>query len=307
MKQSNELDIGFILDTLARHRWSIAFITLLFTALVGAYAYFLSPIFSTSTLLSIENKKGIDLSSLIPGASSAIQDELSLDSNIRILKSRSIISKVLDKVDLRVQYYVNKRYKNIEISYAPFDVNVSELNPKLNNTFFKIQKRTNRSFVLSNDTIGYSEVVWFNRPIKSKLFKFMVNKIDKFENYPYLFKINADKTALTQMLINNVKIKKPADDLLEIVYSDTIPSRAKVVADEIAKIFIQYRLDNKTFENEKTLRFLDKRLDFIRDTLKGYGNKLKDFQSKNSRVSAVKGGGENLITKLTTMKRDSQD
>jgi len=300
MYKNNEIDLNSIIGTITRYKWSIIFITLLFTLAVGIYAYFLVPIYSTSTLISIENKKSLDLTALLPGAKNVSEDVNSLDTNIRILKSRKIISKVLDKIDLQVRYFIRKRHKNIEISNSPIRVKILSNKTPLRDILFTVVANDEESFVLSSDSLKYNAVVKYGEVVTIKDLSLQIDKVGKIENFPYLFQINTDKLNLTQKIIQNLKIQKPSDDLLELIYSDTIPIRTKRVVDEIAKVYIEYRLDRKTMENEKTLNFLDSRLKFIRETLKNYGNKLKSFQAKNSLISAAaSGGGKNIIEKLT--------
>ena len=299
---NNELDLHLIWDMLKRYKWSIFFITLLFTASVAMYAYLLVPVYATSALISIKSDKASPLDALLPGAAS-IEQKNGLDTNIRILKSRKIISKVVENINISKHYYKLVKIENITIKKIeefdpPFTLMMRAFDNRMNGKPFIITQVDSHSYDLEINGKSYKNRK-FGNMYKMKLFKIVVLKKKNFYTHPYMFTINRDKTALTQQIINHLTIRKPADGLLEIRYEDTLPQRTKKIVDEIANIYIQYSLDNKTYENKKTLSFLDQRLDFIRQTLKNYGDKLKHFQEKNSEIGVGAKDSGALLEKLS--------
>lgn len=305
MENNHQIDLRQILGVFSTYKWSILAITLLFTAMVAAYAYLLKPMFHTSTLVSIEHKKALTLESLLPGSAGAAAATSALDTNIRILKSRKIISRVLDKIDLTKTYYKCKTFrgfiiKRIPEDRPPFEVIFMDRSGRMSGKYITIIQTSKDTYLLHTKEPEIEKEFRFGQLYKTPDFMINVVKRRDFEEI-YQFTYNADKLSLINGIITNLKITKPTEDLLEIGYTDFLPLRAKKIVDEIAKIYIDYNLKSKMTENEKLLQFVDTRLQFIRKTLKRYGEKLKSFQEENTQLIANKESGE-LFNRMVAQK-----
>ncbi len=308
--QNNEINIQDLWHNLFRYKWTILFVTLLFTSAVAMYAYILTPLYSTSTLVAIDQKSS-PLQKLLPGAG-ALESSSSLDTNIRILKSRKIISKVVENIDITKHFYKLVVFhgfvlKKIAVYRPPFAVKIKTLDDTPFHHTFTIDQIDTGRYLLSVDGKEHKQEMKFGVEYKTKHFIIAIFKRHDFTGEKYQFTVNTDKLSLTQDIINNLTIRKLSDNLLQISYQDPLPQRTKKIVDEIAHIYIQYNLENKTLENKKTLEFLDQRLKFIRQTLKNYGNKLKKFQEENSLVGSSEGSSTLFISKLNAAQEKEKN
>ncbi|MGF1889730.1 polysaccharide biosynthesis tyrosine autokinase [Photobacterium profundum] len=95
---SDDIDLGKLFGTLVDKRWSIIFITFVF-ALVGiAYALLATPIYKADALIQVEKKSnGMPV---LGDVGEMFGTESSATTEIEIIKSRLIIGKTVDKLNL---------------------------------------------------------------------------------------------------------------------------------------------------------------------------------------------------------------
>jgi polysaccharide biosynthesis transport protein len=94
------IDIGALVGSLWRGKW-IILLTTLFTATIGVlYAYKLAtPIYQSTAAVMLDTRESqvVDLESVMGGLSA---DATALNSEVEVLKSRGLLGKVVDKLDL---------------------------------------------------------------------------------------------------------------------------------------------------------------------------------------------------------------
>ncbi len=94
-----EIDLGELLGVLIENRWLIIAITLL-AVLIGAYkAYTAVPIYQADGLLQVEEKTS-GLSNL--DVTAMLEDYTPVNAEMEILKSRSVLGPVVDKLKLDI-------------------------------------------------------------------------------------------------------------------------------------------------------------------------------------------------------------
>ena len=302
---NNELDINKILLLLKSNLLTIVISTVIFFSAVAIYAYFLVPVYSSSVTLSIAKDKSANLQAVLPGQLSQISNDVSRDiTSIKLtIKSKKFIRPILEKVQLNQHFFIEKKLKKIETSeFQEVKLQLTIINPKLNNTYIKIEPIDDTHFILSIQDIDFKETYKFNEEIKNSLFQLKVLRKDKLKEQAYYFKY-FDKTILTKQIINNLQVHSLSDNVIQITFTDTLPSRAQKIVDEIAKYFIQYTLDKKTSEVKQTLNFLDVQIFEIKENLNLAGKRLREYQAKNSSFISLDSSAD--IYENITLKDDA--
>jgi len=100
MAYEEEIDLREYLQVLIRERWLIAACAIGIGGLALLYALFASPVYQADALLQVEEKKSglgdlTDLSALLEGSAST-------EAEIEIIRSRSVLGKVIDSLGLDV-------------------------------------------------------------------------------------------------------------------------------------------------------------------------------------------------------------
>ena len=102
--QDDEIDLLGLLDVLLDARWLIAGMTVLALLLGGAYAFLSRPVYQANLLIQVEDSKpGISgAAGALGEASSLFEIKSPASAEMEILRSRLVISKTVDDLQLYV-------------------------------------------------------------------------------------------------------------------------------------------------------------------------------------------------------------
>lgn len=102
---NDEIDILGLFGTLIDHKWLIAAITGVFIAIGTGYAILATPVYQANALIQVEAKKNDVLG--FSDVSSILRKESPSATEIELIKSRSIIGKTVDDLNLDIIYEPN--------------------------------------------------------------------------------------------------------------------------------------------------------------------------------------------------------
>ncbi|WP_397447180.1 GumC family protein [Polaribacter sp. R77954] len=241
------------------------------------------------------------------------------ENEIFIIKSRKIVGKMVDSLDLNISYFKDADISNGE-AYLNSGIKINFINKEETalhhsiDTMFVVNVLADNKLVfksIEGDTIQYASS---NQIIKSKKlgdFKVLATKTNLENNILVIIK---PRKSVISSYASRIKIT-PISDFSSILHLEVVDfnkSKAEDILDELIK---QYNLDaviDKNIVSKKTIAFLDARLKklgkslgVIQDSLKTYkiefgisGNPIEneiaiETNSDNSRKK------NQLITELT--------
>jgi len=299
-----------VLQTLKDAWLFITLLALFFGGAAAIYAYFQTSVYSTSATMKMGVSRtrgsGDPLMQAITGSQNDLQTEM------EIIKSRYMASKVLDSVDFTTRYFVKNGWKTRELyKNVPFIVSHSYLDSKVKGKQFVLTPTGENQFKLSLEQgekrfdlvesvrriilgikeekapIKYSAVHSYGETISTEWFTFVINKVYNLKRgQKYYFYINDNKIALARMIQNSVQVRNVHySALLQVSYSDTVPQRAQEVVNALCQAYIDEGLERQTSEAEKTLAFLDEQLEVISKNLEHSESSLETFKKENVLVN----------------------
>lgn len=98
--ETDEIDLAALFATIWRGKWIIILLTTIAVGLGGYYAYFLTtPLYQSTAVVILETKQDqiVDLQSVVGGLSG---DTSEVNSEVQVLRSRGLMGKVVDRLDL---------------------------------------------------------------------------------------------------------------------------------------------------------------------------------------------------------------
>jgi len=314
MKQEEHINIIAIFNNLYRYKWAI--LAILTFTLIATYFYIkqITPIYSSHMLIEIGSSKASNIDLFQNNYDKKEENTESLVKNeIKIINSYPIISKTLKKVDLSKQFFIIGKWKSIELykNNIPFKVTFKSKNSDIDSFVFLIKELDNKNYTLILKNKNEQE--------EDKNYKFKYNQLIETENYKlkvekkrlnnsivgvqYKIKINNNKDSLISHISNNLSITQEVGKILRISYEDTIPQRAKDIVQEIFLSYKEYDLTTRRMKDIKNIKFLNKRIVTIENTLKKIGNKLKKYKSKHNELLIL--GSEDKIF-ISNMEKNNQ-
>jgi len=313
MKQEENINLIAIFHNFYRYKWSV--LSILIFTLITTFFYIkqLTPIYSSHILIDIGSYQKSSINSLFPNNYIGTDtDTESLNNHeIKILKSRHIISKVLNKIDLSKRFFIQRKWKNQEIykEKVPFKVtfqNNSLENNSFNFMFEEIDKK-NFTLIIQN----------LDRKTEEKLDKCQYGQLIQRKNYElkitkkmlqpsligvkYQIIIETNKDNLIARISNNLSIHQEVHSLLRISYEDSIPQRAKDILTQLVLSYKKYDLRVRQIKDVKNITFLNKMIIELESNLKKIGNRIKKYKLKHNELLIL--GSEDKIF-MNTIERN---
>ena len=309
--EEDEIDIGKIIGHLKKNLKSILFITFLITAIAVSYAYFLQPTYSSSVSISFPDQKMSKLSSIIPDDLTALGNKESELETIKLtIETRKFINSVIKNMELANRYYIEKNFKKVELySFENLDINLTinddtyslATGDTLYDKYFKIEPISHEKYKLTCDSLNYSEIHRYNKPVVNNFFSINVSKKGLIEENVFFIK-RSNKDLLADNILKNLKVTILSDNVLKITYNDSLARRAKELVEAIAKKFIAYTLEKETNQIIQTLVFLDTQIADIKSKLETQGEHLKGYQEKSDAFMPLE--SSRLLMESISKKRE---
>jgi len=305
----DEIDIKDIFRTVFRYKYMIISLVILFALSTAFFAYFKTNIYkSTSTVeVRMENMRGAqqDVLSMAMDGGSMVNP----DTEMEIVRSVSLTEKALKNVDMTHHYYATRRYKKVELyKNAPFEVGML----KGYGLMFDLIPVDDKRYRLVVEDVtdqnknkwSYDKVHSYEEEVVSDHFHLNVMKIKEMQEERYHFTVT-DPKVVPYIVHKSVSVAQTTkySTVLAISYTDTVPLRTQEFTNALAKAYVDRSIDEKNRAAELKLRFIDKQLNRINDTLTGSAIKLEEFKRKSNTVD-LSAKATKIITLMSTFETE---
>ncbi|NAS30180.1 polysaccharide biosynthesis tyrosine autokinase [Flavobacteriaceae bacterium R38] len=289
---SDSVDLRKVIGTYSRHwKW---FLLSLIVCISLAYLKlrYATPKYAASAkiILLDDNNSSSPATALLRELDQYSNNEANkVEDEIRIMKSRKLMSDVVKKLDLNVRYSLKGRIHDAEFfQNTPLKLNfiVSD----------SIVYRSDLSFyvdILSNDEFNYRRTekdtpkkISFGDNIPSSIGGMVltptINNIDKFKGSTFKIKIsNVDRVA--ESYKNAIRIS-PADKFSKVInisLEDPVKIKAQKIIDELVNQYNETSINQKNLESKKTADFINERIDLIATDLSDVDKNAERFKTGN--------------------------
>ncbi|MEL6719545.1 MAG: polysaccharide biosynthesis tyrosine autokinase, partial [Bacteroidota bacterium] len=242
-------------------------------ALGGAAAYtylrYTIPVYeATGTLLIKDEKNSSDLSDEIISSRLGLQTSRSLDNEIQIMRSKMMMEKIVEELDLEVSYIVEGRVINrsdysrsfVEVTFHQFSESQRFEIKQLSSTQYQLLKGEQAWQCSFGDTCLLDQGLIAIKKIRD---------IDLAEENPLFISISSISSKAQQLAGQlNVRLLTAQGSILQASMEDPIPRKAIDVINKLFEIYERITLQEKTLSSENTLQFIDDRLDVLTEELK---------------------------------------
>ena len=296
-KNKTNIDIRGMFFSLYRYKWMMIFLTLFVALGSFYYAYFKENIYQANVLVEV----GTKVAHYSDKTDMNIENvNVDIATEIRILKSRSLVNKALESVNLVQQFFIEKRYKTVEVYYqdVPFEVGLLK-GYGFKFTLFPINETQYRLVVNENDW-HYDKTHLYGEEIKTEHFQInIVRKNNQHikQKYQFIFR-NPHK--LAQLVLKNLTVvREMQSNILSLSYADTLSIRAKKFINALANAYIKQSMEYKIQKMTQKLDYIDVQMKKISENLRNSAVKLEDFKKNSKRVN-LSSKSENILKQMNT-------
>jgi tyrosine-protein kinase Etk/Wzc len=290
-------DLVFLWRIIKKNLAILILIPLFAYAIGYVYTYRLTDIYGAKAQLLLKSEKTYDYQDPIYKGLGAYGMYMDVKNQIRVLQSRDLIGRVVDKLDVDVSYFIVGRIRksevygtfpfeaepviydqtksfNITLSVKVLDVNSYELsvpdgeNAKtyqgkfgtfLNTTNFGITLRKNYDF--KEDNLSH---------LNESLYEIVLRSKDYMINY-----------FLSRMSVENLEYTS----ILEIKETDEIAARGKMFLDTLSSVFIEHSKKTQLEVNRNTVENIDKQIDEVKNMLLSIEGELLRYKDEKDIIN----------------------
>jgi tyrosine-protein kinase Etk/Wzc len=262
-------------------RWKWFVLSIVFFSILGyAYLKLSTPLYKIETDLLIKDNKdkmGSGQTDLLKDLNVYSSDKI-IDNEIQILRSRTLIKKVIKALKLQVSYVNVDDIRSQEVyNDKPFEVTLLTPYAKVYQTTLTI-RLLDRNYVTVN---GKKFPV--NLPIQTEAGIILV-KPEGAENSNQSLKVSFKSMfTLIEYYSNNLTIDPTSKQatVLVITLADAIPQRGIDFLNRLVEEYNKAALDDKNKESSRTLAFINDRLSGIATELSSVEKNVEEYKSKN--------------------------
>lgn len=274
---------------LVKWPWFIASV-LLFVIIAFIYLRYAVPQYESTTTLKFDKKQSdltgalIDLDNLGLGLGNA--DELK--SEVAVVNSRPILMKVVENLNLNIQYYNSGEIRDSEL-FIKVPIVAKIISYKNTKKFVSSQyvvKEVNGNEFVLEDKENKKVKGTFDKNLALDFGTVVLQKVPGLtfkDKYKIVFWNPIEKVKSLEKKIQ-VDLPDQKAMLMDIKIVGTVPEKSEAILNEVTK---QYNLDglrDKNLQAQNTQEFIDKRLEVISRDLSGVENQKEDFQNRNRIV-----------------------
>jgi tyrosine-protein kinase Etk/Wzc len=263
--------------------WVILLVSLFY---VGARLYlrFATEIYQSQATIMLKSQKETQ----VLGVGDIISDHRnSIDLEIQLLKSKFLISKALENLDLELEFYAKGKIKNTPLYRSiPFDVDFELLDEQLFNNELTIKILSDGKIRLSYNTDdgkkdfllkpGKEESNQVFKSTFSKKEHIDINSLigNEYILIPKKFSTVVDEVASTiQIVPVNINTRT-----IRIIYKSDHPTKARDIVNAVASTFIDYDKEKKTESINSIIAFLDVQIENFSSDYFDFQDTLKNFR-----------------------------
>ncbi len=255
-------------------------------ALFGAYAYlrYATPVYSTVGTLIIKSD--------VPGARSDKFDDIfgggasgksqNIQSEMEVIKSKGLMSRVVEKLHLQYSYYVKGKIKTINIyKYGPFLIEASAITDSSRGFTLKIKFLDDEKFRVNDD----NTVIGLNQFFKNQYGTFRLVRQGGAVSKDYT--VNYQPTASAASLYAGalqVTPKSVGTGILNISIQSAHPNLGADIINQLLDEYGDYTKELKNKTADQMLEFIDNRLSVIKGELDSVQDKLLRYSQDNNLI-----------------------
>lgn len=208
-----------------------------------------------------------------------------IENEVEIFKSRTLMKKVVDELQLNIHYYAPGRIKTSEYYYTdlPFRFVLLFDNGNVPLRYkYQIKINGDKGFTISDKENSWSGA-WgdtVNLPIGPVVIKDrrkLANPAYELDECSIEIKATEYQAIKTLRQLDVDPVNKAS--ILQLSVSDVLPQRGEDVLNELIKAYLQANIDDRNKTLDATVEFIDERLKGVTYELSGIEKNIEQFKS----------------------------
>lgn len=286
--QENNDNFDLRLVLLKYLRYWYWFIIALVVALGLAFFYlqYATRIYKITSVLLIKDEKKGGM-----GGASEMFKELDIsggnkivENEMEVLKSRTLLVKVVDDLNLTVSYFSEGSFRDQELfGNSPITINYTFLNEKAYKTPLFIQTIDSQHYELLDEGKNSLGKFIYSQSINSPYGRFRVFPNKKQTATDQLIKVKfSGREGFIASLSNNLQVDllNQKSTVVQLSMESGVPEKGKAILAKLLDVYTYSALEDKNLESTNTLRFIEDRLKLISRELVDVEGNVENYKTQ---------------------------
>ncbi|MEC5145327.1 polysaccharide biosynthesis tyrosine autokinase [Chitinophaga sp. 212800010-3] len=283
--REGNLDLRRILDVFIEYWYLfIVFILIGFSA-VWLYLRYTTPDYKVKAKILIrDDQKGGN----VPGQELLQQLEIfsnksNVQNEVEILRSRSLMEKVVRSLQLNVSYFITGRIKEAEMfEMLPFQLNWLSLNDTIRPVNYLLKPLSGNKFRLLGTKLA-REAFWNDTlHLPEGTVKIARNVMYPLNQEVYQIRISSIDNAVAEYQ-KQIEVNIPTKEatIIDLGITTTVPKKGEKILNQLLEAYLQASVSNKNRIADSTVAFIDNRLGIVTQELSGVEKDIQQFKQQN--------------------------
>ncbi|WP_300437979.1 polysaccharide biosynthesis tyrosine autokinase [Christiangramia sp.] len=276
--------------------------------------YTISKFRTTATMIVVDEKENNVMSALPSGSGTILSlDNDGLQSQIEKLKSKQLVSSVVEELDLNVEYYIEGNIITVEAyKSSPVLIEFISKDSLVDDSSLNIfvTPTSDTTYILENKELNYSAEHSIGEVVNLMNLEFIIlprsgNEEGSFKRTSSVNIRISPVKEVTNNLIASLTIspKGKAKDILELNIVNESSRKSKDFLNKLMHRFNEEGVQDKQEVAENTTAFIQERLEMITTELDSVEGGIADFKREN-RIMNVESGAAEFQSKFSAAEQE---
>jgi capsular exopolysaccharide synthesis family protein len=273
--------------------------------LAFVYVYMATPQFRvTSTILLKNEESQTNSKSSELGELNLFSTKQSIDNELEVLSSKSLMQRVFQELSLAVTYHVEEKFKTKEIygKELPIRLSVTKLHPTAYGHKITIRRKTSTGFSVQEEN-GKTSNHKYGEEISMPYGLFTViaapldsaSRLNSRTQQPIIVKFH---DIIQQANSYNSRLKIEAVNkrasVIKLSLVESVPQKGKDIINKLLEVYSKEALEDRNSVAKTTIQFIDERLKYLNSQLTDVEKNVEQFKRENEVTDITSDAGQYL-------------
>lgn len=299
---NKELDIKYFFFLFLRNWYWLLLGLMIGYSIAWVKLRYATNIYQVGGSILLEDNAKSNISEEIITEKLGLEQESNVDDQIQVLKSTTMMRRVVDSLNLNVTYYTVGRVKTSEMYGPNCPVMLTGALPQVlaYGTSLRVRTLNNYDFTLvkgENDTL----TCHYDTPFVLNQIKYTVSRqASAVPGTEFLIRVNYPEGTAAQYAEKLVIQPVPGSNVLNLSMRDPVAEKCIDIFKTLVNEFDRSQVEIKNESGRKTLEFIDERLVFITDELYNVEKDVEGYKRSRDLPVAIESKASEYLSKVST-------
>ena len=299
---NKELDLKYFFFLFLRNWYWLVLGLMIGYSIAWLKLRYATNIYQVGGSILLENNAKSSISEEIITEKLGLQQESNVDDQIQVLKSTTLMRRVVDSLNLNITYYTVGRVKTSEMysPNCPLILISAEPQALAYGTSLRVRALNDYDFILvkgENDTL----TCHYDTPFVQNQIQYILSRrAEAVPGTEFLIRLNYPEGTAAEYSGKLVIQPVPGANVLNLSMRDPVAEKCMDVFYTLVSEFDRSQIEIKNESGRKTLEFIDERLGFITKELYDVERDVEGYKRSRDLPVAIESKATEYLNKVST-------